>query len=1129
MEPTPPTGEIPSEEVGTTETTKPKGNTAKTDPTAGKSTGPNPSKDPPETTGKERAVGDELLMRHIKAGDIEAIKLRLRENPGLASDKMGLQQGSLAHYVIQWAKGAEKDKLNMLKAVCTEPENKVKFDEADSHKRTALHMAVLKGYVMVVEWLLKEQHCLPNVPDDRGDFPLLMAFRMREEEKRFQLVKKLLLYRADPNIQNLTQRTALHKAASRGSYQTVQLLLSSKVTVQLLVQYGADIDAKSKTGWTPLHKAASNGALEAVNALIKAGAPTVRYTNSLETPEMLAQAKGYDNVVDAMRQKTDGTVELSGRNLLVSTQTLSTRQVQASKAFEGLIWPSDSHSHETPTVWDMMYQSESKPKLEGLATKGGSKRVHWIHFPGNNDALKFVTTTKEQEASVSNSKTDADMEVAKVREYASHPGRKLNEKEEVHVENLMLLHSSFKSGVQLSSSLDEYFHEFLDKDVLRGRNCDQVVSRFVARDWRRIEKHQESETSDSSDAESEEDLEAGVEEEAMTHGVPIATNAIAPDFLFGKESGGQPGVASANGEETNGYGETPGLATEVKNRETDVGAVRPAAEIHPEAAMDGVGPGEDVATQANDPETHVEAVDQAAGIHSDIATDNVGPGEAPNGRTSLGSIEGEESRPHLEGPVGKELTPGDLESQSLQVSDIEDKPSFWRRHWHWITKNLRASKRTERFLARPEQQDDTDESPSDNEESDDGEESSSNGASRSTMVSSAEYQPPDPTKTTRQQILIVPQIWLWRFGNVIVTSFPERWDRSNGRNLRQAIHERITNRDDQARKDNFGDLTAQDVIEEIVKASLEFEPLFSHSDGQRSYLDAFGSEIAFVSRQITACYETYRKSLGETIKNFEAAIKEETEYLLMIDDILSEIRMIKRVQQDQDRISVAIAGSDAVNFHPAAISVPRPTSSSPKLKDSQSDEDGPLRSAASRHMITNLDRLEEDARRIRKSIISLLDLRQRQATTENAISSSKQSEILFAQSKVLFIFTGATVVFAPLSWVSSLMALKIENFSFETWPQDRAIWALVGSVLTTLLCCIVGWIVYENFDATDAKAAWKKRFTWMGVITDVLAKGNHPPQAPTRVHLPKKQQQPLCLELLLQYGRLFKQPGWVFL
>ncbi len=53
-----------------------------------------------------------------------------------------------------------------------------------------------------------------------------------------------------------------------------------------------------------------------------------------------------------------------------------------------------------------------------------------------------------------------------------------------------------------------------------------------------------------------------------------------------------------------------------------------------------------------------------------------------------------------------------------------------------------------------------------------------------------------------------------------------------------------------------------------------------------------------------------------------------------------------------------------------------------------------------------------------RQIITLLDLRQRQAATENAISSGQQSDLLFAQSKVLFVFTAATVIFVGADHLS---------------------------------------------------------------------------------------------------------------
>lgn len=75
------------------------------------------------------------------------------------------------------------------------------------------------------------------------------------------------------------------------------------------------------------------------------------------------------------------------------------------------------------------------------------------------------------------------------------------------------------------------------------------------------------------------------------------------------------------------------------------------------------------------------------------------------------------------------------------------------------------------------------------------------------------------------------------------------------------------------------------------------------------------------------------------------------------------------------------------------------------------------RAFRSRNHTAKLNRQVEDALRVRQSITTLLDLRQRQASTESAINSGRQSLILFNQSKVLFVFTGATVIF--VSYIST--------------------------------------------------------------------------------------------------------------
>ncbi|KAL1850769.1 hypothetical protein Daus18300_012777 [Diaporthe australafricana] len=204
----------------------------------------------------------------------------------------------------------------------------------------------------------------------------------------------------------------------------------------------------------------------------------------------------------------------------------------------------------------------------------------------------------------------------------------------------------------------------------------------------------------------------------------------------------------------------------------------------------------------------------------------------------------------------------------------------------------------------------------------------------------------------RQHVLVVPQLWLWKID--MITSLPPRWDSSNLHSASEYIRSRVEFQDAEARP--------LDVLHRIMEACLEYQPTFSLFRRQLTYQDAFSGEISRISRDINQCYKGFRNDLGKSDDRFLDSFKTATTSLLDIDDVLNELKMIKRVYQNQAQV------------------------------------------------------------------VTLLQLTQGSASTENALKASEQS-------KILAIFT---VVTTPLSWVAALFALKIESFhAGETWTSGQ--------------------------------------------------------------------------------------------
>ncbi|GKT96986.1 LOW QUALITY PROTEIN: heat shock protein sti1 [Colletotrichum tofieldiae] len=304
----------------------------------------------------------------------------------------------------------------------------------------------------------------------------------------------------------------------------------------------------------------------------------------------------------------------------------------------------------------------------------------------------------------------------------------------------------------------------------------------------------------------------------------------------------------------------------------------------------------------------------------------------------------------------------------------------------------------------------------------------------------------------RKQILVVAQLWVWKIDeNTVISAFPDRWDNKNAKTLLNGIKHRVLGMRD-IRSDSTDMMR---IVEGILESAVGYseEEFHFQFEGPRSYCNVFAASIAHVTtawspdgqRQMEADeHVTQSNEAMKRYANFKASISKmgtsktvlddlraEIELLQEIDDVREEINMIKRVLRSQERVLDGFREAEAGRRLTGV------------------EKQSPVK-AYKHPTLDFFKRLEEDANRVRDSITTLLDLRQREANIEEALSASEQS-------KILFIFTGATVVFAPLSWATVLslvatlllIALSLQIYEFITQGKATQLWRRVSGFFAT--------------------------------------------------------------------------------
>ncbi|RYP73230.1 hypothetical protein DL769_004250 [Monosporascus sp. CRB-8-3] len=872
----------------------------------------------------------------------------------------------------------------------------------DTRGETVLHDACAKGWEDIVEQLLRKEAAV-DVQDDKERSPMHDASMCDNVE----VVRKLIAAEASVDIRDASGRTPIYEASAHGNADIAEELITG----------GASVNIHDMTGKTPLHVASAHDYARVVEVLLahNASINAVAHDGSKPLHEALRfgamhaadQLLGYDAETNIQNTLTNGngrtdTLEPPWDELLHTVHRKDVMELGLSsppdnderrEVCEGLQaavwpWPPMPFVLATPTVQELLH---GKPSL--LVEKGSNVGATWIHIPANNrawieDVFKILHASEQPDK----------------HDHVADSAGQGQESEESQSES--------------THSTDFQQRGKREHDANRRRKLLSILA-FIRSEFdsRRTVTPRRMQT--------EQGLSYG-----RVRSIPTRTQkdnmvalAVGYEAVLDLDQIDRP----ANAEEL------PIIDIDMRKPYYDR---RKAQEVEEKAVMDGAEHRrvkKEKSTKKNDnPEKDPETL--FAKKVKEYTVDEGGT------------------------PVETEMNYTKLMEKLRAVYEQVDVPVSLDEYFHEsIDKdelNVRNGDQViSRFIARQRAETDgTTDLQVGRAMADDLQHDASPSQLEAGLGNP--FHTAEAAEHFRQRIITVPRFWIWKVDkNTIVTSFPQRWDETSRQgHLPRAIWKGLTETvlNKQSILGDEVQLDADDMLKEIVQACLQFRPSFRLMGKEYTYPDVFASEIAFVSREVTRFYRHYKNALGNSVQDFSRSIKLATESLITVDDILSEITMIRRVYRDQGRIMLSLnTGNKRETKSPASLN----------YDTNEWGYEG-MRSTEDKHIIARLKHLEKDAHMVRKSITTLLDLRQRQVAIEMALSSEVQSDTLFRQSSILLIFTLATVLFTPLSWVSSLMALNIDDFTPDSWPQSRVIGASFGSVSDTIALCAVGLAVY---------------------------------------------------------------------
>jgi ankyrin repeat protein len=201
--------------------------------------------------------------------------------------------------VVESVEHADNEKfsrlLEYLKRPLCKSESESIINNQTTAGTTALHGAVARGHMQMVEDLLGIEGAKVDCQDAQGRTPLHRAAALGKVE----IVRLLINKTAKIDSEDSEKQTPLHCASERGHDTIVRLLLGKSLNSK------ASANAKNSLQQTPLHLASLHGHLPVVQILLEHGADIYACDAEESVPLHCAAANNHRDITEALLREDD--------------------------------------------------------------------------------------------------------------------------------------------------------------------------------------------------------------------------------------------------------------------------------------------------------------------------------------------------------------------------------------------------------------------------------------------------------------------------------------------------------------------------------------------------------------------------------------------------------------------------------------------------------------------------------------------------------------------------------------------------------------------------------------------------------------------------------------------------------